>query len=41
VRVKSHHARYRHFIEYGDAEGFRERLDDLLEDIRRAGDRAA
>jgi hypothetical protein len=41
VRVKSQHARYRYFIEYGDAEGFRERLDDLREDIRRAGDRAA
>lgn len=41
VRVKSHHARYRYFIEYGDAEGFRERLCDLRKDVSRAGDHAA
>lgn len=33
VRVKAAHARYRHFVDYGDAEGFRDRLRQLRADI--------
>lgn len=34
LRVRAPHARYRHFVDYGDAEGFRARLDALREEVR-------
>ena len=40
LRVRSPHPRYRGFIDYGDGQGFRARLDDLRAGVRR-GQRAA
>jgi hypothetical protein len=34
LRVRTPHARYRNFVEYGDAEGFRARLEALREEVR-------
>ncbi len=34
-RVRTHHARYRHFLDYGDADHFHERMQQLREDLRR------
>ncbi len=35
LRVRSPHSRYRRFIDYGDAEGFRDQLDALRAEVRR------
>lgn len=35
LRVRKPHARYRGFVDYGDAEGFRERLEALRQEVRR------
>ncbi|GAB4394714.1 MAG: hypothetical protein Tsb0032_22420 [Kiloniellaceae bacterium] len=35
LRVRTPHQRYRRFVDYGDAEGFRERLDALRDEVRR------
>lgn len=35
LRVKEPHRRYRNFLEFGDAEGFRDRLEALREEVRR------
>ncbi len=40
LRVRSPHPRYRGFIDYGDGQGFRTRLDELRAGVRR-GQRAA
>ena len=40
IRVKAHHARYRRFMEYGDAKGFRERLDALRDEVRLVNDQS-
>ena len=34
IRVRAPHTRYRRFTDYGDAAGFRERLDELREEVR-------
>jgi hypothetical protein len=36
LRVRSPHQRYRGFIDYGDAHGFRSRLDELRREARKA-----
>lgn len=36
LRVKGTHSRYRNFIDYGDAEGFRARLEKLREELRKS-----
>ncbi|MBI5119472.1 MAG: hypothetical protein HZA67_00590 [Rhodospirillales bacterium] len=33
-RVRNPHARYSRFVDYGDAEGYRARLDELREEVR-------
>jgi len=33
-RVRAPHSHYRHFVEYGDAEGYRNRLIPLRDDLR-------
>lgn len=38
VRTRSCHARYREFVDYGDAEGFRARLEKFREGVRKSGD---
>ena len=35
LRVREPHKRYRNFLEFGDAEGFRDRLEVLRDEIRR------
>tara|TARA_R110000787_G_scaffold221449_1_gene330137 strand:+ start:17 stop:616 length:600 start_codon:yes stop_codon:yes gene_type:complete len=35
IRAKGRHRRYRRFLDYGDAEGFRARLEDFREQVRR------
>ena len=37
LRIADPHQRYLAFLEYGDAEGYRARLDDLREALRREG----
>lgn len=34
LRVKTPHKRYRHFVDYGDAEGFRDRFEALRDQVR-------
>ena len=34
LRVRNPHSRYRSFVDYGDAEGFRARLDALRDEVR-------
>lgn len=34
LRVRAPHQRYRRFVDYGDAEGFRARLDELRDEVR-------
>ncbi len=36
LRVRSPHARYRRFVDYGDAEGFRTQLERLRAEVRKA-----
>ncbi len=36
LRVRTPHPRYRGFVDYGDGEGFRARLDALREEVREA-----
>jgi len=36
LRVKSAHRHYRNFLEYGDAEGFRSRLEAFRDQVRKA-----
>lgn len=36
LRVRSPHQRYRGFVDYGDARGFRSRLDELRSEARKA-----
>jgi len=36
LRLRSPHQRYRHFVNYGDAQGFRDQLDALREEVRKA-----
>jgi hypothetical protein len=38
-RVRSPHAQYRHFVDYGDAEGYRSRLGGLRRDLKQDPDR--
>jgi len=35
IRVRTPHQRYRGFLEYGDAQGFREQLDELRKKVRK------
>ncbi len=35
-RVRAHHARYRHFLDYGDTDRFHERMQQLRDDLRKA-----
>jgi len=37
-RIRKPHHRYRHFLDYGDAEGFRDTLDELRRTVARDGD---
>lgn len=37
LRVKETHKRYRSFVDYGDAEGFRNRLEVLRDEVRQEG----
>lgn len=37
VRTRNPHARYRAFVEYGDAESYRQRLRQLRDEVRRSG----
>jgi hypothetical protein len=37
-RVHAPHSRYRHFVDYGDAEGYKRELPGLREDLRRLRD---
>jgi hypothetical protein len=37
-RVKAPHNHYRHFVEYGDAEGYREGIDRLRNDLKNGPD---
>lgn len=41
VRTQSAHARYRHFIDYGDAEGFRDRLEQFREEVRKSSNKTS
>jgi hypothetical protein len=41
LRVRTPHPRYRNFVDYGDAEGFRARLDALRDEVRRSRGSAA
>lgn len=34
-RVRAHHARYRHFLDYGDADQFHERMQQLRKELRK------
>ena len=34
LRVRTPHQRYRAFVDYGDAAGFRARLDELRDEVR-------
>ena len=36
LRVRSTHRRYRNFLEYGDADGFRNRLEDFRAQLRKS-----
>jgi hypothetical protein len=36
LKVKGAHSRYRNFVDYGDAEGFRERLESLREELKKS-----
>ncbi len=36
VRTQSTHSRYRRFVDYGDAEGFRARLEQFRDDVRKS-----
>jgi len=36
LRVRAPHQRYRRFVDYGDAEGFRSRLEELRKEVRTA-----
>ncbi len=36
LRVRAPHPRYRDFVDYGDAQGFRSRLDELRDGVRSA-----
>ena len=36
LRVRTPHPRYRSFVDYGDAQGFRARLDELRKGVRKA-----
>jgi hypothetical protein len=38
MRVKSPHGRYRNFLEYGDGEGYRRRLDELRAALKKPRD---
>ena len=35
TRIKSAHGRYKHFLDYGDAEGFRDRQDEFRRDLEK------
>lgn len=37
MRVRAAHPRYRGFVDYGDAEGFRSRLEELRRQVREGG----
>jgi len=37
LRVKAPHKRYRNFVDYGDAQGFQDRLEALREDLQERG----
>jgi hypothetical protein len=39
IRTKATHRRYRKFLDYGDAEGFRARLEEFKEQVRKSGGR--
>lgn len=38
LRVRTGHSRYRNFVEYGDAEGFRAQLEKLRDKVRKTPD---
>ncbi|WP_323796588.1 hypothetical protein [Nisaea sp.] len=38
LRVRTRHPRYRNFVEYGDAEGFRAQLEKLRDEVRKHPD---
>ena len=41
LRVRTPHPRYRRFVDYGDAQGFRPRLDELRKDVKTTQKNAA
>ena len=39
IRTKAAHRRYRQFLDYGDADGFRDRLEEFRDEVRKSGKR--
>ena len=39
IRTKASHRRYRQFLDYGDADGFRNRLEEFREQVRKSASR--